>query len=395
MAMSRHLADIRREHVILERARVAESWRTQRWDSLMFQFPNWSIALPSHAYAGDDADGFSHKDEILRFIEDYALRIEAPIRAGVNVVTLRADSQGQRYLVLTDHGEFSAENVVVATGPYQRPRPPSFSAELSAGVVQIHASQYRNPGALPDGAVLVVGSGASGCQIADELLEAGRRVYLSVGKHRRVPRRYRGRDFLWWFRATGWLDRTSQEVPGALREQSEAPIVITGVHGGYDIDLRRSRAKGMVLVGRILGFNDGWLHFARDLKQALEGGDQAFMNFRRDVDQYIETSGISAPPPDKASRDAIADDIEDSVEQIDVRTAGIHSVIWATGYACDFDWIQLPIFDRGEPIHRRGVTAARGIYFLGLPWQHKITSSFLSGVGADAAFLAEYISKPN
>ena len=151
LAMSRHLADLRREHVILERARVAESWRTQRWDSLMFQFPNWSIALPSHAYAGDDADGFSHKDEILRFIEDYALRIEAPIRAGVNVVTLRPDSQVQRYLVLTDHGEFSAENVVVATGPYQRPRPPSFSAELSAGVVQIHASQYRNPGALPDG----------------------------------------------------------------------------------------------------------------------------------------------------------------------------------------------------------------------------------------------------
>src|SRR5258708_13669799 len=215
LAMSYHLKELRQEHLVLEGARVGENWRTQRWDSLMFQFANWSIELPGCAYTGDDPDGFSHKFDVLRFIEDYGARIQAPLRTGVNVLSLRPDAQADRYMVLTDHGELRARNVVIATGPHQRPRVPQLSPSFPVDLLQLHASEYRNPSALPAGAVLVVGSGGSGCQRADELVEAGRRVYLSGGRPRRFPRRYRGRDFLWWWRAPGHHDRNVDESPEA------------------------------------------------------------------------------------------------------------------------------------------------------------------------------------
>lgn len=382
LVMSYHLKQLGREHLVLERARVAERWRTQRWDSLMFQFPNWSIALPDHAYSGNDPDGFSHKDAVLRFIEEYAARIQAPVRTGTNVVGLRPAAQKDRYLVLSDQGDLEARNVVIATGPYQRPQIPRLSADLPHDLLQLHASEYRNPAALPAGSVLVVGSGASGCQIADELLEAGRRVYLSVGRHHRVPRRYRGRDVLWWLMALGRLD-----IRGAL------PLV-TGVHGGYDIDLRGFASGGMTLLGHLSDARDGRLALVPDLEESLRAGDQTFVEFLRTADEYASRTGTSDLAPLCGSTPPAVTGRMDAIREIDVHAAGIRSVIWATGYSLDFGWVELPVFNaNGEPVQQRGVTAERGIYFLGLKNMYKQKSSSLFGVGEDAAYLAERIAE--
>jgi putative flavoprotein involved in K+ transport len=386
LAMSHHLTQRGREHLVLERASVAERWRTQRWDSLMFQFPNWSIELPGYAYSGNDPDGFSHKDAVLGFIEDYAAHTRAPVRTATNVLELKRASQTGRYLVRTDRGDLETCNVVIATGPYQRPRTPRLSGSLPPDVLQLHASEYRNPAALPAGAVLVVGSGASGCQIADELREAGRLVYLSVGRHTRLPRRYRGRDAFWWLCALGWYDAIVDESPEALRT---ARFLFTGVRGGYDIDLRRSAANGMVLLGHLGDVRDGRLALLPDVEESLMRGDQAFEEFTRAVDEHVSKTGIDAL--DDGGLRPISRPI-DAIREVDVRDAGIHSIIWSTGYSLDFGWIDLPIFDAcGEPIQRRGVTAAPGIYFLGLKRQYKMKSSLLCGVGEDAAYLAEQI----
>jgi putative flavoprotein involved in K+ transport len=355
----------------------------------MFQFPNWSIELPGRTYAGNDPDGFSHKNEVLKLIEDFSAWIKAPLRLGVNVLSLRSSANASRYLLVTDRGNLGARNVVIATGPYQRSRVPQISSSLPGDLVQLHASEYRNPGALPAGAVLVVGSGASGCQIAEELVEAGRRVYFSVGRHCRVPRRYRGRDVFWWRRALGHLDQTIDTTP--LVQRMPAPLV-TGVDGGHDIDIRRYAANGMTLLGKVRDVCDGRVALASDLEGSLRVGDQTFDDFKLAVDSYVRKSGIEAPPAqDKAGSDPVI--TAESIGEIDVRVAKISSVIWATGYALDFGWVELPIFDAlGQPVHRRGVTAAPGTYLLGLAWLHKPKSSFLYGVGEDAEYLAERIS---
>ena len=356
----------------------------------MFQFPNWSIELPGRAYAGDEPNSYSHKDDILRFIEDHLAWIRAPIRTGVNVLSLCSEANHGRYLLTTDQGDLAARNVVIATGPYQSPTIPSLASDLPIDFSQIHASEYRKPEALPPGAVLVVGSGASGCQIAEELVEAGRRVYFSVGRHRRVPRRYRGRDVFWWRRALGHLDQTADSTPKARR--MTAPLV-TGVRGGHDIDIRRYAAAGMTLLGHVLNARDGRIAFASDLEQNLANGDRTFADFKRAVDDYALASGIDAPSAPGEAEPTPAIVAPEAIGEIDVHRAGIGSVIWATGYALDFGWVKLPIFDEfGQPAHRRGVTAAPGVYLLGLAWLHKVKSSFLYGVGEDAKYVAERIS---
>jgi len=391
LAMSHHLRQSGREHVVLERARVAERWRTQRWDSLRFQFPNWTIEMPGRKYSGEFPDAFSHKDEVLRFIEDYAASIEPPIRTGVNVTALRPAARGGNFEVITDQGSIVARNVIIATGPYQRPRIPAFSADLPASIVQLHASEYRNPAQLPDGGVLVVGSGASGCQIAEELLESGRQVYLAVGRHVRVPRRYRGRDVFAWRRALGHLDRTADTLPKGKRMR--APLV-TGIGGGHDIDLRNYAAKGMTLLGHVLDMRDGRVLLACDLEKHLRAGDQAFDDFTQAADEYLRIRGSDEEfVQDDTARHRERVPLE-SIGEIDLHSSNIGCVLWSTGYAFDFNWIELPVFNAlGEPKHRRGVTEVPGIHFLGLPWLHKAQSSFLCGVGEDAQYLAQHIGE--
>jgi putative flavoprotein involved in K+ transport len=388
LAMSHHLGRLGRPHVILERGRVAERWRSQRWDSLMFQFPNWSLSLPGQEYQGRDPDGFASCAEVVAFIERYREAVQAPVRTGVEVVSLTAS--GDDALCLdTTRGPLEADNVVVATGPYQEPVVPPASQALPPGVTQVHSSRYRNPEQLPAGAVLVVGSGASGCQIVEDLRAAGRTVYLSVGRHRRFPRRYRGRDMFWWMERLGALDQTLEERPEA-RERPN-PLV-TGVGGGHDVDLRRYREDGVVLLGRLRGIADTRLHLADDVETLLAAGDESVEAFTRSVDAYIARHGIeapAAPPPAPSARPEPGAPIP----SLDLAEAGITSVIWATGFRRDFGWIRLPVLDeRGEPVHRRGVAGYPGVYFLGLPWLHTLRSSVLCGGGDDAAHLAEHIA---
>ena len=256
--MSYFLREQGREHVIVERRRLAERWRSERWDSLHFQFPNWSFQLPGHPYDGDAPDAFAHYPEVVRYLETYADKIEAPLRCGVDIVSLTRDPVSSRFRIVTPGSLLEASRIVIATGPFQRPTIPQLAASLPAHVFQVHSSRYRNPDALPDGAVLVVGSGGSGSQIAEELVQAGRRVFLTVSRHRRVPRNYRGRDALWWSGQLGRSDVTLESLPG---RRPLPTILYTGVGGGHDMDVRRLGDDGAVLMGRLLDCSDARLSF--------------------------------------------------------------------------------------------------------------------------------------
>jgi putative flavoprotein involved in K+ transport len=388
LAMSFHLRQQGRDHLLIERGRVAERWRSQRWESLRFQSPNWSMQLPGWGYRGDEPDGFASRDDVVRFIEGYRRHIEAPVLCSTNVSTLDCRSPGCPFHLLTDGGVLHARNVVVATGPYQCPRRTTWEARLPRGPLHVHANEYVNPQSLPPGAVLVIGSGASGCQIADELVEAGRRVLLSVGRHARVPRRCRGRDVFWWRVALGDLARTAEQTPSALR--SPGPL-LTGVHGGYEVDLRRSARNGLTLLGRLVGAAGRTLAFSDDLESSLRQGDDYRREFLARVDDLARQLGLDVATPSPAEDDEQRTPIA-SPDRIDVAAHGIGSVVWAMGYRFDFDWIRLPVFDpSGAPVHQRGATAVPGLYFLGLPWLYRAQSSFLCGVGEDAAHIAALI----
>lgn len=393
LTMSYYLSQLGREHLILERGRVAERWSSERWDSFCFQFPNWTVELPGYKYQCDNPENFAPGREIVRFVQHYATFIKAPIRCGVEVTSLERTSDTGRYLLTTNNGAIEAANVVIATGPYQRAAIPTMGSDVPKNIFQVHSSAYRNPNQLPPGAVLVVGSGASGCQIADDLHESGRQVYLSVGHHNRVPRRYRGKDFAYWGAA---LERTEQivdTVPVNLRKRAE--ILLTGANGGYDVDLRSMAARGIVLLSHSQGIKDGDLILDDNLEQHLAKGDEAFENIKKAVDEYVTKVGLQAPKEQESDiRPNIKTGISNAVSHLNLKDAGVSSTVWASGFQYDFDWVKLPIFDDGgEPLRRRGVTQFPGIYFLGLRWLYKRKSSFLSrsGPAEDAAYLAKQI----
>jgi putative flavoprotein involved in K+ transport len=384
--MSHRLKQRGLAHLVLERHRIAERWRSERWDSLRFQFPNWAVRLPDFPFPHTDPDGFATTHEIADFIAAYADFIAAPIRCGVSVTALRC-RDGTGFVAETSNGPIEADRVVVATGPYQRPVMPDLLRDDS--IFQVHASRYQNPDQLPSGAVLVVGSGASGAQIAEELLRAGRRVYLSVGRHSRLPRRYRGRDLIWWLSAMG-LDQTPVEQRGPARLLP----VITGAYGGHTVDFRRFAADGMTLLGRIQAARDGFLDFAGDLADSLANGDTIYATFLDMADAHVERHALDMPE-DTAARARLPEPlcVTEPLRRLDISADTIAAVIWATGYGVDFGWIDIPVLDpRGEPIHRHGITGVPGLYVLGLQWLSKMSSSFLSGVGDDAAVIADHIA---
>jgi putative flavoprotein involved in K+ transport len=391
LAMSYHLGQLGREHIVLERRRVAESWRSERWDSLCFQAPNWNMRLPGFASRAADPDAFAPRDEVVRYIEDYASAIRAPLRCGVAATALRQKPGSTRLIVETANERFETKNVVIATGPFQRP---ATAPVPDCQVLQLHSSQYRNPGLLPPGAALVVGSGNSGCQIAEDLCAAGRRVYLSVSGHQRTPRRYRGRDCIWWNLALGDADRTIDQ-----RVEAQPSRLMTGVGGGYDVDLRRLAAAGVVLLGRVVGARDGRLALAPDLRENLARGDASLVALTRRCDDHVARNGLDFPAPD-ACMEILPEPVEvvDPVLTLDLAAAGISTIVWANGFRYDFSWIDLPLFascakaSNPAPRHRRGITDVPGVYFLGLPWLHKWKSAFLFGVGEDAEHLALQIA---
>jgi len=387
LAMSHMLSRRGRPHLVLERGRIAERWRSERWDGLRFQFPNWSVRLPDCPFPHSDPDGFASSGQIVNYIDAYASQIEAPVRCGVAVTALHQGESGQGFVARTSAGSIQATNVVIATGPYQQPVFPDLPLG-DCGLFQLHASAYKQPDQLPSGAVLIVGSGASGAQISEELVRAGRRVYLSVGRHKRMPRRYRGHDLIWWLGAMG-LDQTPVEARGP---DATLPL-ITGAYGGHTVDFREFAAQGITLLGRLQVVQDRVLHFADDLRQNLAYGDAAYGGFLDKVDQFVEQNGLSLLAEPRA-RCPEPPCVIEPLRQLDHGVIGLGSVIWATGYTFDFGWIDLPVLDRtGRPMHNRGIAAVSGIYFLGLPWLSKMSSSFLSGVGDDAARLADCIAR--
>jgi putative flavoprotein involved in K+ transport len=388
LAMSHMLSQRGCENIVVERCRIAERWRTARWDGLRFQFPNWSIQLPDFPFSFAEPNAFATSDEIVRYLTAYAKFVGASVRCGVNVQSLRRGDSLNGFVAETSEGRIEAANVVVATGPYQRPIVPTLLSN-NVTVFQVHANRYRRPEQLPSGAVLVIGSGASGVQIAEELLRAGRQVYLSVGRHRRMPRRYRGRDLVWWLSALS-LDQTPVEKRGP---DPSLPL-ITGAYGGHTLDFRQLAAQGVRLLGHLRAAHDDWLDFAPDLAANLAHGDAAYAGFLDLVDAHVEHNGLKVPhEPSARTNSPDPGDLIEPLRALNLRAAGIGSVIWATGYRFDLSWIDVPVLDAsGQPLHRHGITDVPGMYFIGLQWLSKMTSSFLSGVGDDAARLADHIA---
>ena len=392
LTMSYFLSQRGLEHVVLERGRVAERWISERWDSFHFQFPNWTIELPGYKYQTEDPDGFVPGREIVRFIQEYAEFMNAPVRSGVNVIGLENSSNSLPYLLRTNAGAIEARNVVIATGSRETGVIPRLSSDVPKDIYQIHSSAYRNAGELPPGAVLVVGSGASGFQIAEDC-QSGKQVYLCVGRHRPLARRYRGRDYALWAMEMGMFERRRAESSAT---SAPGPL-LTGVNGGYQADVRALAAKGIVLLGRLKGVTETRLALAPDLEGNLAKGEEWLANYKKSVDDYIAKNKLNIPeesPPANLSP-VQKGNTSTPVLELDLRAAGITSIIWATGFGNDYDWLKLPVLDvRKEVVHKRGVTQFQGIYFLGLRWLHKQKSGFLSfgGPAEDAAYLAEQIA---
>ena len=375
-----HLRERGIPHLILERGRVAERWRSERWDSLVANGPAWHDRFPVQTFPGD-RHGFPAAAEVARYFE--RLAVDMPVRTGVEVTRLSRD---RTFRAETTDGAIEADAVVVATGPFQTPVVPDWGLQ---GVHRLHSSSYRNPEQLPAGAVLVVGSGSSGAQIADELLRAGRRVLLSVGPHNRPPRRYRGIDYCWWLGVLGQWDATEHE-PG----REHVTIAVSGARGGATVDFREMAHRGMTLLGRAEGYADGVMTFAPDLAENIARGDADLASVLDEADAYAERMGLNLPEDAEARRILPDPDcITSPVLSLDLAEEGVRTVLWATGYRADYGWMSVGETDaRGHPIHARGVSSEPGLYYLGLPWQSRRGSSFIWGVWEDAAYIAGQIA---
>ncbi|MFT4042935.1 MAG: NAD(P)/FAD-dependent oxidoreductase [Gordonia sp. (in: high G+C Gram-positive bacteria)] len=387
IAISEHLGAQGITHLVLERDRIAERWRTWRWDSLVANGPAWHDRFPGMAFAGDP-DSFATKDDVADYFAAYAQHIDAPIRTGVEVTSVRKRQGAEGFDVITSDGPLIARYVVSATGAFQKPVIPAV-IPAAAPVHQIHSSDYHNPGELPTGAVLVVGAGSSGVQIADELRSSGRDVYLAVGPHDRPPRSYRGRDFCWWL---GVLGKWDAAAPPAGADH--VTIAVSGARGGHTVDFRDLAAKGITLLGRAETFTEGSISFAADLAANIAGGDASYLSMLAEADEYVVRNGLDLPPEPAAHiLGPDPDCVRNPIRELDLATAGITSVVWATGFAYDYEWLQVDAFDaNGRPRHQRGVSAEPGIYFLGLPWLSRRGSSFIWGVWHDAKYVADQIA---
>lgn len=387
LAASEHLTNNGVPHLVIERKRIAERWRSERWDTLVANGPAWHDRFPNMTF-DMDPDGFASKDSIVSYFEAYAKQINAPIRCGVEVTALSRNPDGSGFIAKTSEGVIEARNVVAATGPFQKPViPPVVPAD--SGTTQIHSASYRNPAQLPEGGVLVIGAGSSGVQIADELARAGRRVYLAVGPHNRPPRSYRGKDFVWWLGALGlW----NIETPDPSTEH--VTIAVSGARGGHTVDFRDLAAQGITLVGRAESYATGTMHFASDLAANIAAGDADYLSVLDSADAHIEREGLDFPEePEARTIGPEPDCVRNPILDLDLAKAGITTIIWATGYALDFGWLQFDVMDeRGRPAHQRGVSTVPGFYFLGLAWLSRRASPFIWGVWHDAKYIAEQIA---
>ncbi len=389
VAMSEHLGYLGVPHLVLERDRIAESWRTRRWDSLVANGPAWHDRFPGLTFDDEvDPDAFPSKERIADYFNTYASKINAPVRTGVEVKKVTRSVNRPGFTIATSEGLIEANRVVAATGPFQRPVIPAIAPE-DEKLSQIHSDDYRNPEQLPEGAVLVVGAGSSGVQIADELQRAGRNVYLSVGRHDRPPRAYRNRDFVWWLGVLGEWDAEAVK-PG----MEHVTIAVSGAYGGHTVDFRKLANRGITLVGLTKSFDGGVAVFGSDLEDNIAHGDQNYLELLDAADAYITSNGLDLPQEPEA-RNILPDPecVSNPVLTLDLARAGITSIVWATGFTVDFSWLNVKAFDEnGKPLHQRGVSTEPGVYFVGLPWLSRRGSSFIWGVWHDAKHIAGHIA---
>lgn len=378
------------DHLLLEKHSLTHSWRTQRWDAFCLVTPNWQCALPGYPYAGDDPHGFMKREEIIDYLDGFIRSVNAPVREGVAVQRVTPRPQGG-YAVQTSAGEFTADQVIVASGGYHVPIIPRLAERLPANILQLHSEQYRNPQALPEGNVLVVGSGQSGAQIAEDLHLAGRKVYLAVGDAPRCARFHRGRDVVDWLADMGYYDIGVDQHP--LREgvRDNTNHYVTGRDGGRDIDLRKFALEGMQLFGLLQRLDGETLIFTEDLQARLDAADAVYNRINASIDAYIAEKGIDAPPGEIYQPVWRPHQVP---TELNLRQAGITSIIWCIGFSPDFSWIDVGVFNgRGHPVHSRGVTSVSGLYFLGLPWLHTWGSGRFSGIARDAEYLVKRIAQ--
>lgn len=385
LATSWHLKQAGVDHVVLEAGRVAETWRSRRWDSFCLVTPNWSVQLPGGAYEGPDPDGFMNLTELVGHFKGWADSFEAPVVEGCQVTGLDRDGDG--FSLTMPERRLRARTVVVATGGYQRAHRPSAAGQIPERVTQRLAEEYRNPSAIPPGAVLIVGSGQTGCQLAEELHETGRKVFLSCGRAPWAPRRMGGHDLVWWIIETGWWQRKLGDLPSPAGRLVSNPLA-TGHGGGRDMHLRTLHATGIELVGRYAGAEEGTVKFEDDLARSVDAGDNLSTAFKTRIDALCEQRGLESPwempPPMRIA----------SRTELDLEREGVRTVIWTTGYRPDYGWVHLPVFDdMGFPIQQDGKSSVPGLYFMGVHFQRKAQSAVLYGVGEDAEVVARHIAE--
>ncbi|WP_434106738.1 MSMEG_0569 family flavin-dependent oxidoreductase [Paraburkholderia caffeinilytica] len=375
-------------HLVVEKNTVTHTWRQQRWDAFCLVTPNWQCALPGYPYPGDDPHGFMKKDEIIDYLDGFIAHVDAPVIEHAEVKRVKQRDDGV-YTIVTTQGDFTADQVVVASGGYHTPIVPRLAERLPASVVQLQSSAYRNPQALPEGVVMVVGTGQSGAQIAEDLHLAGRKVVLAVGEAPRCARFYRGRDVVDWLADMQYYDMPVEKHP--LREgvRDNTNHYVTGRDGGRDIDLRKFAAEGMALYGKLDDLRDGQFHFAPTLAANLDAADDTYNRINASIDGFIEKHGIAAPAGE------VYEPVWRPAEErttLDLHTSGISAIIWCIGFTPDFSWLDAPVFNgRGYPAHTRGITPIDGLYFVGLPWLHTWGSGRFSGVARDAEFIVQAI----
>ncbi|SFT04588.1 flavin-containing monooxygenase [Saccharopolyspora flava] len=393
LAMSRHLAAASIDHVILERGEVAQSWRTQRWDSFRLLTPSWMTRLPDHAYTGDDPDGYFTAAETVRLIDDYATATGAPVRTNTTVTSVKPSETG--YEVRTDQGSWEARTVVVASGACNEATVPAVAERIPLEIPTVTAVDYRAPDQLPEGGVLVVGASSSGIQIADEVHRSGRPVTLAVGEHVRMPRTYRGRDVLWWMDAAGFLDESYADVVDLVRARNLPSMQLAGTLERRTLDLNALRGIGVRLVGRLAGVRDTTLQFSGSLPNMCALADLKLGRLLEAFDGWADSAGFSdCGPPERFD----ATELPSAPLTLDLRRGEIRSVVWATGYRPDLSWLDVPVLDRkGHAVHDGGVTASPGLYVMGMSFMRRRKSTFIDGAADDArdltAHLLEHLSQ--
>jgi putative flavoprotein involved in K+ transport len=382
LAMSRGLSDRSIDHVVLERSEVANSWRTERWDSLRLLTPNWQCRLPGHAYDGDDPDGFMTMPEVVEFITSYAKDIAAPVREGTTVTSVRRTDSG--YRVATDHDEWECVTVVLATGAFNVARVPACSEAVPASVTPLTPMQYRNPDELDEGGALVVGASATGVQIAYEIRRSGRPVTLAVGEHVRGPRVYRGRDIHWWMAAAGVLDERYDEVDDIVRARHVPSMQLAGSPERATFDLNALTSIGVKLVGRLAGIRDGHAQFSGSLRNKCELADLKLDRLLDTIDEWATANGMddSTAPPHRFEPTLLD---EAPTLGLDLAGGAIRTIVWATGFRPDYSWLDVPVFDgKGMVRHDGGVVDSPGMYLIGAPFLRRRKSSFIDGACDDA-----------